>query len=464
MDLIDNEHNASWWNRPCGVREVLTLALPLVISTMSWTIMSFIDRTFLMWYSTEAMAAAMPASAVSFSFICLAMGIASYVGTFVAQYNGAQQYDRIGPIVWQGVWIGVACIPLFVALRWTSPWLFDQVGHPAAITTLETEYFKTLCWGGAAVVISSALSGFFSGREETVVIMLVSAIAALLNIVLDYVWIFGKAGFPEGGIVGAAAATNVSEWVKTAIYLLLMIRRDRQGIFGVLRHIGIDLVLLRRLVWFGGPNGLQMFVETAAFSAYLLLVGRLGENELAATTLAFNVNQIAFVPMLGLGFAVSILVGNQIGRQRIDLAERATWTTLAIACLYAGFMAALYWTIPDIFLILHRMGADAREFEAVRGVTVILLRFVAVYCLWDAVLIVFSSAIKGAGDMRFVLLSAMVLSPIPVISGWIGIQYWNWNLMHFWFLVTAWIITQAFVYFARFMQGSWRTMSVIEVT
>jgi len=464
MDFMESERDSSWWSRPCGVREVLTLALPLVISTMSWTIMSFIDRTFLMWYSTDAMAAAMPASAVSFSFICLAMGVASYVGTFVAQYNGAQQFERIGPIVWQGVWIGVGCIPVFFALRSLSPYLFDQVGHPATITQLETAYFKTLCWGAAAVVISSALSGFFSGREETVVIMVVSAVAALLNIALDYAWIFGKAGFPEGGIVGAATATNVSEWAKAVIYLVLMIRRDRQGTFGVLRRVGIDRVLMRRLIWFGGPNGLQMFVETAAFSAYLLLVGRLGENELAATTLAFNVNQIAFVPMLGLGFAASILVGNQIGKQRLDLAERATWTTLSIAILYAGLMAALYWTLPDTFLILHKIGADVHEFEAVRDITVVLLRFVAVYCIWDAVLIVFSSAIKGAGDTRFVLLAAMALSPIPVISGWIGIEYWNWTLMHFWFLVTAWIITQAFVYFARFMQGRWRTMSVIETT
>ena len=262
----------------------------------------------------------------------------------------------------------------------------------------------------------------------------------------------------------AATATNVSEWAKALIYLVLMIRRDRQGTFGVLRRVGIDRVLMRRLIWFGGPNGLQMFVETAAFSAYLLLVGRLGENELAATTLAFNVNQIAFVPMLGLGFAASILVGNQIGKQRLDLAERATWTTLSIAILYAGLMAALYWTLPDTFLILHKIGADVHEFEAVRDITVVLLRFVAVYCIWDAVLIVFSSAIKGAGDTRFVLLAAMALSPIPVISGWIGIEYWNWTLMHFWFLVTAWIITQAFVYFARFMQGRWRTMSVIETT
>ena len=421
----------------------------------------FIDRTFLMWYSTDAMAAAMPAGCVSFTAICLPMGIASYAGTFVAQYNGSRQFDRIGAIVWQGIWIGVGCLPAFLVLGWLAPSIFAYVGHTANITALETVYFRNLSYGSAAVVISSAASGFFSGREKTMVIMKVSIVAALLNIALDYLWIFGKAGFPVGGIAGAGAATSVSEWAKAALYLWLMFRDD-SGPFGVRQGRRLDVDLLGRLLQFGGPNGVQMFVEMAAFSAYLLLVGQLGAAELAATTLAFNINQIAFVPLFGLGMAASILVGNQIGRQRADLAARATWTTLVIALVYSGVMAILYWLIPDFFMALHKLGADAEEFERVRATTVVLLRFVAAYCLIDAVQIVFSSAIKGAGDTRFVLLASLLLSPIPVLVGWAGIRFGRWGLMHFWFLVTFWIIAQAVIYFTRFAQGAWRSMSVIE--
>ena len=368
--------------------------------------MSFIDRTFLTWFATDAMAATMPAAAISFTAICLPMGIASYVGTFVAQYHGAEKYDRIGNIVWQGVWLGLACIPIFVALRWFAPTLFSQVGHTSNLARLETDYFRALMWGAPAVVISSALAGFFSGRGETRVVMVVNGAAALLNIGLDYCWIFGKYGFPEGGIVGAAAATNVAEWTKVIAYLVLMLRADQDGVLGVVRGLRVDVAALRRLMWFGGPNGLQMFVEMGAFSAYLLLVGQLGESEMAATTLAFNINQLAFVPLLGMGFAVSILVGNQIGRERVDLAERATWTTLTMALLYAAAMGVLYWAIPDVFLMLHEMGASDAEFRSVRDATVVLLRFVAAYVLFDATYIVFASAIKGAGDTRFALLAA----------------------------------------------------------
>ncbi len=474
-----NEAPTSWWARPCGGREVVQLAFPLVVSTISWTLMNFIDRTFLTWFDKDAMAAAMPAGAVSFSAICLPMGVASYVGTFVAQYNGSKQYHKMGLIVWQGVWLAVAAVPLFFLLHQLAPALFSGVGHPEGIANYEIVYFRALQFGAPAVVIAAATSGFFSGREETSVIMKVDASTSLLNVVLDYLWIFGYFGFPQMGIVGAALATVVSSWIRVFIYLALMFRRDRDSVdvaestdrsaneitgqFGVRADCRFDWPMMTRLIRYGGPNGLQMFIEMSAFSAYLLLVGTLGTTELAATTLAFNVNQIAFVPLLGLGFAVSILVGNQIGKQRPDLASRATFTTLTIALGYGLVMAALYWLVPGAFLVLHELGADAEEFAEIRDMTVILLRFVAVYCIVDAGLIVFASAIKGAGDTKFVLIAAMIMSPIPVILGWIGIHRWNWTINHFWVLITIWIFAQGLVYFGRFMQGKWRTMKVVEL-
>ena len=244
----------AWWNRPCGGFEVLAIATPLVMSTISWTLMQFIDRTFLMWYSTDAMAAAMPAGCVNFTAICLAMGIASYAGTFVAQYHGAGRHENIGPIVWQGIWIGLACMPLFLLLGLFAPQIFFSVGHTPNIAGLETVYFRRLAWGSAAVVVSAAAAGFFSGRGKTTVVMQVSVVAALLNIGLDYLWIFGHAGFPVGGIAGAGMATSVSEWAKAAIYLGLMFGTDPSRKFGVRDGMRIDAGLMRSLFRFGGPK------------------------------------------------------------------------------------------------------------------------------------------------------------------------------------------------------------------
>ena len=94
---------ANWWRRPCGGREVLRLAMPLVLSSLSWTLLTFIDRMFLMWWSPDALAASFPAALLWWTLICCPLGICMYANTFVSQYDGAGQREHIGPAVWQAV-------------------------------------------------------------------------------------------------------------------------------------------------------------------------------------------------------------------------------------------------------------------------------------------------------------------------------------------------------------------------
>ncbi len=266
----------SWWSRRCGGRDVLTLAIPLVVSTASWTVMNFIDRMFLLWHSTDEMAAAMPAGMVHFALVCFPLGVASYVNTFVAQYHGAGHPQRIGPAVWQGVRVGLLCVPLYLALIPLAPWLFRLVGHEARMAHLEAIYFQTVALGAGAEVIAGALSAFFTGLGINRVVMIVDTSAALMNAVLDYGWIFGHFGLPALGIEGAAWATVTSLWFRVVAYAAwMMLPRYRQP-YQLWSGRRFQPALLRRLLRYGGPNGLQMLVEIAGFTVFLLLVGTLG--------------------------------------------------------------------------------------------------------------------------------------------------------------------------------------------
>jgi len=183
---------------------------------------------------------------------------------------------------------------------------------------------------------------------------------------------------------------------------------------------------------------------------------------MAATTLAFNVNSVAFIPMLGLGIAVTTMVGQQLGRNRPDMAAQATWTAFRMALGYMGTMAALYLLVPDVFMLGHAAGVSAQEFTALRDVTVVLLRFVAAYCLFDACVIIFTGAVKGAGDTRFILLTNLIMAPLPVLAGWLGITYFGWGLLWCWLVITTWISSLGLIFLTRFLQGRWRRMRVIE--
>jgi len=295
-------------------------------------------------------------------------------------------------------------------------------------------------------------------------VMLVDAGGAILNLVLDYLWIFGYAGFPEWGLAGAAWATVLATWIKALVYVLLPLQRRHREKFGTLSGLRFDLPLLRRILYYGGPSGLQMLLDVAGFTVFILLVGRIGVVQTEATSMVFSISSLAFMPIYGLHLAVSVLVGERLGENRDDLAARATYTTLQVAWLYMLVISLLYVLTPGLFLhgFFLKGAESASDASAVYALSVVLLQFVAAYNLLDATQMVFVGAIKGAGDTQFVLRVSLVLAAMLAALSWLGIEVWQFNVFGCWVLITLWVWIAAAIYAVRFWQGKWRRMRVIE--
>lgn len=454
----------TWWGRPSGGREVLRVAAPLVVSSLSWTIMTFVDRMMLNWVSGAAMAAAFAASVAWFAVLCLPLGICSYANTFVAQYDGARQPEHIGRVVWQAVWIAIGFTPLAVVAFLVAPNVFAWAGHSPDVYFGEVEYFQILCAATLPMLVAQAGAAFYSGRGQTWVVMLVDSAAALLNLLLDYLWIFGYGGFPEWGLAGAAWATVLATWVKAAVYIALVLQPVHFERYGTLRGLRLDWPLVRRILYYGGPSGFQMLLDVTGFTVFILLVGRLGKLESEATSMAFSVSSLAFMPVYGLHLAASVLVGERLGENRDDLAAQATFTTLQIAWMYMLVISALYALAPNVFL--SGFLADAAQLDteqlAVMSMAALLLRFVAAYNVLDATQMVFIGALKGAGDTSFIMRVSLVLAGTLAGLSWLGVEQWQFGIYGCWLLITLWVWTAAGTYVVRFWQGKWRNMRVIE--
>lgn len=451
-----------WWRRPCGGRDVVRLAVPLVVSMCFWTIMNFTDQMFLLWHSNTAMAAALPAGLVHFTILCLPFGVVTYVSTFVAQYVGAGRSHRIGLVLWQGVWFSLAACPLMLATIPAAPWAFSLLGHEPEVAAAEALYYQALAFGAGGTLLSTVLSAFFIGLGRTGVVMVVDGIACVLNVVLDYAWIFGHWGLPAWGIEGAAWATVVAQWSAVALYWLVLHRTSYRGTYQLVAGCRFDAAMMARLLRYASPNGLQFLLETAGFSLLLLVVGRLGEQALVATNLAFNISCLVWLPVGGLGTAVSTIVGQQLGRGQPGLAARATWTAFCLAWAYAGTFAVLCVLVPDMFLLAHASNISSERFLGLRSTTIPLLQFVAAYSLFDAMNIVFAGAIKGAGDTHFAMLMAVLLSPMPATASWLGVIYLGKGLIWCWSTVTLGACLLGLAFLIRFIHGRWRSMRVIE--
>jgi MATE family multidrug resistance protein len=451
------------WHGEGGYREVLFIAIPLILSTGSLTIQHFVDRMFLTWHSTEAIAAAMPAGIVNFTFMSIFIGTTTYVNTFVAQYWGAKQYKRIGPAVWQGLYFSLFAGLIILPLYPLASRIFALAGHDLNVQQLEINYFQILIFAGLPVTASSALAGFFSGRGKTKTVMWVTFVSTGVNIILDYGLIFGNLGLPSMGIKGAALATVISQFVRLAIYLLLLFRPSYEKQYRVLSGWKPDKELFIRLLRFGFPNGLHYFLEMTGFTFFIMLAGKLGTIPLAATNITFNINHLAFMPMIGFGMGLSILVGKRLGENRPSIAQRSTWSTFHLAFLYMSIIAAAYAFVPKLFLIPYAIKSNPQQFELIASLSINMLKFVALYSLFDTMNIIFAAAIKGAGDTRFVMGISVLLSWIlMVIPSYIFIIVLKKGIYTIWGCATFYISIMGLVFLLRFLGGKWKTMRVIE--
>ena len=453
------------WGADGGYREFLVLAFPLILSTASWSVQHFVDRVFLTWYSTAALAASYPAGMTSFVFLSFFIGIAQYVNTFVAQYEGARRPQRVGPAVWQGFYLALVSGLCGLGLAAGAEPLFDLIGHDPAVREEEVVYFRVLCYGIGPVVLSTAASCFFSGRGQTLIVLWVNVAATSVNILLDYLFIFGKWGLPEGGIQGAAWATNLASAFGALLFLGLFFKGAYRRQFATLSGWPFKGVLFARLLRFGGPAGLSFMLDILAFSLFVLIAGRLGTIELAATNLASNINSLAFMPLIGSGIAVSTMVGQRLGRNQPDRAAYCTWSGLHLALSYTLVMAAAYLFVPDLFLAPFSARSQGADFEAAYDIAVLLLRVVAVYCVFDSMSMTFTAALKGAGDTRFILWVSVLMSwIIMVLPAFVAQVYFDASVYTIWIFLCAYTVAASVVFYWRFKGGQWRSMRVIEET
>ena len=457
------QHLKNRWRSEGGYREVLVVAIPLILSTATWSVQHFVDRMFLTWYSPEAIAAAMPAGMLNFLMVSIFMGTAGYVTTFVAQYYGAERYDRIGPALWQGVYVSLlGGLVIVCAIPFAEP-VFRLVGHSPLVQQDEVAYFQILCLGGGAYSASYALSGFFSGRGKTWPVLWVNVATTVVNLVLDYALIFGRWGFPELGIRGAGIATVVAGVFSLLMFLALLCSRSNNNTFHTIKGWRLEKDLFVRLLRYGFPSGVQFFLEMAGFTAFVLLVGRLGIASLAATNIAFNINTLAFMPMIGCGIAVSVLVGQYLGGDKPDRAQSVVYSGFHLTLVYMLSIAAAYVLVPDIFVAPFALRADPGEFSEIYGYSIVLLRFVAVYSVFDTLNIIFCSAIKGAGDTRYVMLITVILSVfLLIVPVYLAVVVFELGLMVAWVFATAYVISLGLIFYFRFVGGKWKAMRVIE--
>jgi len=467
----------NWLFRPAGPIDVLSVAWPLMLSTGLFSITIFVDRMMLYAYSDQAAAGAMGAGTMFWAVTCLPVGIFGFTSTFVAQYVGVGRMDRAMRSVIQGIIMASATAPILFLLAWQSPQFFGMFHEPALVGP-ESSYFQWVSVGAWATIVTAPLVGLFAGANKTRLLLLCDFFVTILNFVLDLLLIFGYLGFPRLGIVGAALATSISLVIKLVLLLVAANYLSWPGqksldphSTAVPKRVSLfsekwqfDWTISRRLLHFGWPAGISTLAEAITFSVIMMVVGQLGERAMAATTLALGVNMLAFIPMTGLGLSIGVLVGQYLTSGKLELAKRSVRSGLLIAITYSTFFAILYGVFPREVLSVYSIGTESYRFDEMKDIVVPILWFIAVYCIFDGIQIVFVGALKGAGDTSFVLIGHILSGFVTIGAGKLlgdyfyvgGGLYWWWGVM------TAWVLVMAVIFASRYLHGGWQNKRVIE--
>jgi MATE family multidrug resistance protein len=447
-----------------GYPEVLRIAIPLILSTSSLTLALFVDRLMLSWHSINDVAAATPGGITYFTICCFFQGTAQYTNTLVAQSHGAG--DRLGcsKAVWQGIWFSAFSLPLILACIPLGQWTLGNTGHEPCIVELEKQYFTILMYSGVSLPLNAALSSFFSGRGQTSYVLIGNLVGNLGNIALDYLLIFGNFGFPELGIKGAGIATAVTNFVPTIYWVCIFLSPRYQATYRTRREAYLDSRIFKALLKFGLPAGAQFILDVGSFTAFVLIVGKLGEIDLAATNIALSVETLSFLPMVGMSIATSAIVGEYIGRKRPDIAQKRVLCALSLALSYTALVAIFFWVAPDLLLRLFEPHQETtNNFEVLMNKGVILVRIIGAYTLFDTVFIIFNGALKGAGDTKFTMWAQITIAWIFFVPPvYIMTKYLGMGLFAAWIWMLVYVIVIGTVFWLRFRSGHWKTISVLD--
>lgn len=458
-------------HHPGSFRELFVVSLPLIISAGSHSLMNLADRVMLAGYSPsdappgtalDVIAAVMPAGMLHWTVVCIPLGTILYANTFIAQFDGANKPRELAASLWQCIWLAIVSGLLLIAFLPFAQPLFTLAGHSETMVAQETAYFNTLCGGSVLLLLSNALSCFFSGRQKTAIVMWVNIISVMINVVLDYALIFGNWGLPEMGITGAAVGTLLARCCDIAMFSVLIYLHSRRSEYPLRSTWKPDAQILKKYLKFGVPSGLHYFVDNSGFLAFLFIVGSLSRDDMAATNLAFSVNAVIFVPLLGFGTAVQTLVGHHIGANLQSAAIRTTWNAIRMGIVWTGVAAVLLVFFPETclqpFLAFTDPNSDSGpSIESILPAASRLLTFVAIYSIFDALAVVFASALRGAGDTLFPMLITMLSSWfVMTLSAWLIVRSEGATIQHLWLTCTAHIMLMGSAMLWRFLSGKWK--------
>ncbi len=444
-----------------GFKEFVLLALPIMASQSCESVMIFTDRVFLSKLGSPEMNAATAGGIAQFTFITFFFGVIGFSTALIAQYFGAKKYDYCSRVTTQAFGVSFISYPIVILMIPLAHWYFESLGIMPEQLEAQKLYFNLLIYGSIISLLRHSLSCFFSGVGRTTIVM-VSAIATILiNVVVNYILIFGKFGMPAMGIEGAAIGSIISAFCGFLILLYYFLNSEFAPKFKTKLAFRFDKEIAQKLIKLGTPAGTEMFVNLIAFTVLVSLFHSYSAETATAASIAFNWDMVASIPLIGIEIGVASLVGRYIGANQKHVAERSAYTGVKVGFIFSLFMIILFVGFSEPLVNMFKPEGKDLIFDSAKPLAINMLRLISLYIFVESALMAFIGALRGAGDTLWCMWVSMALHWTLVPAVWISLYVFKMGPLFSWIVFVILFLLFCFVFYFRFRSRKWRNLEII---
>ena len=438
------------------INRILGLALPVITGMVSQNVLNLVDTAMVsrLDHSNAALAAVGYGGFALFVAQSIILGLSTGVLVAAARRKGEGRQSETGYFLNAALLIVVLLAPVISAvLIYVIPYVYPYINDDPDVIALGVPYLQIRALGIVFVAMNFSFRGYWSAIDLTRLYMVTVVLMHALNILLNYILIFGHFGAPALGVRGAAIASVIALGFGSTLYFLLGLRYARE--YGFLRKLPTRADT-RRLIQVSMPSGIHQMFFSAGFLAMFWIIGRVGTAEVAAANVLINLMLVALLPGMGLGLAAATLVGQALGRKNIDEAAGWGWDVVKIAVVGLTVLGLPMVIMPRALLsAIYTLDSETLE------LALWPLRLIGLSMIFEAVGTILQNALLGAGDTRRVMKVAIVnqwglFMPLAYLVG----PVLGYGLTGIWLLQVGFRILQACIFSLYWVRRDWARVTL----
>ncbi|HZK83700.1 MAG TPA: MATE family efflux transporter [Desulfosporosinus sp.] len=389
---------------PQKVRQLLVILIPILIAQVTMFSMSFFDTVMSGQASTQDLAGVAIGSSIWVPISAGLGGIFVALTPIVAQLIGAKQKEDIAPKVLQGLYLALVISGLVIAMgAITLESILSLMGLEETVRRISRSYLLALAFGIPALFVYQVLRSFIDALGKTRVTMMIALLSLPINVLLNYVLIFGKFGFPTLGGVGAGVASAITYWCLALIALTLILWQESFASYHLFERLyGVSIIEWKEQLTIGLPIGFAIFVETSIFAVVALLMSNFNTVTIAAHQVAMNFSTLLYMVPFSISSALTILVGFEVGAGRHKDARQYSYLGMGLSIGMACICALILLFFSEQVATLY-----SREVAVIQMAQKFLI-YALFFQLSDAIAAPIQGSLRGYKDVNVTFITAFI--------------------------------------------------------